>query len=215
MYNEKILNPIEDNLNGLIVVSSRSLNGEGHEYDSMCVLLNAHERLNRDTDVLFYNTSKKDKFGIFSTEDSSVRGPMCPNDGEEMQFWKEEYFDLEYFIVYLDKVAKEVEYIDFLLLDYERINGAPDEVCAWSWQDYEIEIYKVNDRRDILGKNTVVNEKPFLKHNFGQKGLSIANVKEQPHCRFGRLQRSENGWRYISIWEGIKDIEEKLNNYLR
>lgn len=212
MSNKYILDPIDDNLNGLIVVSSRSRKEEEHEYDSICVLLDAYEHLNKDTDVLYYNTVKKDEFGIFSTEDYSVRGPMCPNDGEEI--WIDEYFGIEYFIVDLDHISKDVQFIDFLFMDYERFNGA-DEVCTWNWQDYVIEIFKVNNRNDILGKNTVVNKKPFLKNDFCQKDIPIVNIKEQPHCRFGRLQRCENGWGYIPIWEGIRDIEEKLNNYLR
>lgn len=215
MSNEYILNPIDDYLNGLIVVSSRSRKGEEHEYDSICVLLDIYEHLYKDTDLLYYNTANKDEFGNFSTENYSVRGPMCPNDGEEIQFWKTEYFDIEYFIVNLDRIPKDVQFIDFLLMDYERFNGASDDVCTWNWQDYEIEIFKVNNRNDILGKNTVVHEKPFLKYNFCQKDILTVNIKEQPHCRFGRLQRCENGWGYIPIWEGIRDIEEKLNNYIR
>lgn len=214
MTNEYLPTPIDDKLNGTIVISSRSCVGEGHEYDSMCVLLDVHEHLNRNTDVLFYNTSNKDKFGIYSTEDYSVRGPMCPNDGEEMQFWKDEYFDLEYFIIDLDNVANDIEFIDFLLLDYERFNGASDEECTWNWRDYEIEIFKVNNRLDVLGKNTVVNDMPIFKDNFYQTEIPTAKEKKQAHCRFGRLQRCVSGWEYVPVWEGIKDIEERLNSYL-
>jgi hypothetical protein len=52
----------------------------------------------KESDILYYNSTHKDSFGIYSNEDETVHGPMCPNDGEEIQFWKDKFFEMEYFI---------------------------------------------------------------------------------------------------------------------
>lgn len=207
--------PRENNetINGIIVFSTRSLKGDSFEYDSMCVLLDTHEHLNNDTDLLYYNSKIKDEFGVFTTENHAVRGPMCPNDGEEVQFWKEEYFEVEYFMIDLDRVPDNVKYLDFLLFDYERFNGASEEVCTWDWNLYGVEIYEVKDKHDILGKNTIVRNKPTIR-DYPQRRYQTSRPKDYPHCRMGRLQRRDGGWIYVSIWEGIKNIENRLQSYL-
>lgn len=195
-----------DTFNGTIIISARNLKGEFNN-DLFCILLNAQEHLNKDTNLLFYNSAIRDEFGIPTTENRSIRGPMCPNDGEEVQFWKEEYFEMEYFIVHLDQLDSDVKYIDFLLCDYEKLNGIPNDICAKNLQNYKIEIFKIENQFDILGKNTVISENPTFEDYIPTNIMC-------PHCRIGRLQKADVGWEYVPIMERIRDFEEKIQNYL-
>ena len=212
MANQYIPNLADACFDGTIVVAIRSQKGISLEYDPMCALLNQQEHLNKDTDLLYYNSTIKDEFGIFTTEDKSVRGPICLNDGDEMQFWKEDYFDFEYFIINLCSVPPIVKYIDFLLFDYNRYTGASEDVCTWDWRECELAFYKLDDTRDVLGKHTLVSEKPTFIDISASKA-KISSIKDYPHCRSGRLQRMDMGWKYIPIWDGIKDLEDYINNY--
>ena len=212
MIRDIIPNTVDLRFDETIVVAIKSQNGISMEYDPMCALLNQQEHLNKDTDLLYYNSTIKDEFGNITTDNKSVRGPMCLNDGEEMQFWNDDYLDFEYFVINLCSVAENVKYIDFILFDYNRFTSASEDACTWDWHDCELDFYKIENTHDLLGKHTLVSEKPYYI-DIPSSEASVVSVKDCPHCRIGRLQRSDIGWKYIPIWEGIKDIEEYIKNF--
>ena len=149
-------------LNGSIVFLIKNRIGQGLEYDSICALLDAQGHLMTNSDLLYANSTYKDSFGICSNEDETVHGPMCPNDEEEMQFWEEKFFEMEYFIIHLDKIDIKIQTIEFFMFDYEKYNGASKDLCTWSWKDCGVEIFQINQDCDILGKNTVVYGEPVI-----------------------------------------------------
>ena len=75
-------------------------------FSCICALLDENHKLIDKSYLLYDNSENKNFWDIPQTLDGYAMGPLCPNDGEEMQFWKEDFFKMEFFNYALMMVKK-------------------------------------------------------------------------------------------------------------
>ena len=176
-----------------------------YNFSCICALLDMDDKLIDMSDLLCSNSENRNFWNIPQTIDGYAMGPLCPNDGEEMQFWKEEFFNMEFFNLKLDALSTRICKIVFWV--YQEENA---EVSY----DFTISIFYNSKESDPLGKITVIEDTPFYKDS---PIYGFSSEKKFPNYKIGMLERRGELWQYKSIFKGLDnvDFEKELNSYLR
>lgn len=171
----------------------------------ICALLDENHKLIDKSYLLYDNSENKNFWGIPQTLDGYAMGPLCPNDGEEMQFWKEDFFKMQFFNLKLDALSTSISKVVFFV--YQEYND------DFSIPDLSVSLFYNVIESDPLGKITVIEETPFYK-DFPIYGLH--SEKKFPNYIIGVLQRCSESWQYKSIFKGLDniDLEKELKSYL-
>ena len=122
-----------------------------------------------------------------------------------MQFWKEDFFKMEFFNLKLDALSTSISKVVFFV--YQEYND------DFSIPDLSVSLFYNVIESDSLGKITVIEETPFYK-DFPIYGLP--SEKKFPNYIIGVLQRCGESWQYKSIFKGLDniDLEKELKSYL-
>lgn len=179
-------------------------NGDDN-FSCICALLDEKHKLIDKSYLLCDNSENRNFWGIPQTLDGYAMGPLCPNDGEEMQFWKEDFFKMEFFNLKLDALSTSISKVVFFV--YQEYND------DFSYDDFSVSLFYNVRESDPLGKITVTEDTPFYK-DFPIYGLPLE--RKFPNYKIGTLQRNGEFWQYKSIFKGLDniDLEKELNSYL-
>lgn len=179
-------------------------NGDDN-FSYICALLDENHKLIDKSYLLYDDSENKNSWGIPQTLDGYAMGPLCPNDGEEMQFWKEDFFKMEFFNLKLDALSTSISKVVFFA--YQEYND------DFSIPDFSVSLFYNVIESDPIGKITVIEETPFYK-DFPIYGLP--SEKKFHNYIIGVLQRCGESWQYKSIFKGLDniDLEKELNSYL-
>ena len=182
------------------------------DYELMCILLNKERVMQRDSDLLYFNSLIKNEWAIPCTADKSVCGPLCLNDGEEAWLWKEAYFDNEYFILNLENINCDIESILFIIMDYEWLFDKKIVHKDGYWSNFSVAVFYSDNPNDVLGKMTVLEKQPlFIDYPINSFDQCFI---QKPHCYLCALQKNHNVWKYTPLWEGFSDIEKELQQFM-
>lgn len=181
------------------------IENENDNFSCICALLDENHKLIDKSYLLYDNSENKNFWGIPQTLDGYAMGPLCPNDGEEMQFWKEDFFKMEFFNLQLDALSTSISKVVFFV--YQEYND------DFSIPDLSVSLFYNVIESDPLGKITVIEETPFYK-DFPIYGLP--SEKKIPNYIIGVLQRCGESWQYKYIFKGLDniDLEKELKSYL-
>lgn len=176
-------------------------------FSCICALLDENHKLIDKSYLLYDNSENKNFWGIPQTLDGYAMGPLCPNDGEEMQFWKEDFFKMEFFNLKLDALSTSISKVVFFV--YQKYND------DFSIPDLSVSLFYNVIESDPLGKITVIEETPFYK-DFPIYGLPSEKNSLITNYIIGVLQRCGESWQYKSIFKGLDniDLEKELKSYL-
>lgn len=199
-------------LKGKIIIQINAPKLHGWDYEPICILLNKEGFMQNDSDILYYNSCIKNEWAIPCTMNKSVCGPLCLNDGEEMQFWKDEYFGNEYFILDLDKIDSGIKFIRFFLIDYDGLSAKRIVNKDIHWSNYSIRVFQSDISNDVLGKMAILERKPlFIDYPIADL-IQCSDLST--HCALCTLQKNDK-WNYSSLWKGISDIEDELQRLIK
>ena len=181
------------------------IENKDYNFSCICALLDMDDKLIDMSDLLCSNSENRNFWNIPQTIDGYAMGPLCPNDGEEMQFWKEDFFKMEFFYLKLDALSTSISKVVFFV--YQEYND------DFSIPDLSVSLFYNVIESDPLGKITVIEETPFYK-DFPIYGLP--SEKKFPNYIIGVLQRCGESWQYKSIFKGLDniDLEKELKSYL-
>ena len=181
------------------------IENKDYNFRCICALLDMDDKLIDMSDLLCSNSENRNFGNIPQTIDGYAMGPLCPNDGEEMQFWKEEFFNMKFFNLKLDALSTKICKIVFWV--YQEENA---EVSY----DFTISLFYNLRESDPLGKITVTEDTPFYKDS---PIYGFSSEKKFSNYKIGMLERRGELWQYKSIFKGLDnvDFEKELNSYLR
>lgn len=196
---------MDDNIPALNNKIVFMIENENDNFSCICALLDENHKLIDKSYLLYDNSENKNFWGIPQTLDGYAMGPLRPNDGEEMQFWKEDFFKMEFFNLKLDALSTSISKVVFFV--YQEYND------DFSIPDLSVSLFYNVIESDPLGKITVIEETPFYK-DFPIYGLP--SEKNFPNYIIGVLQRCGESWQYKSIFKGLDniDLEKELKSYL-
>lgn len=131
------------------------IENKDYNFSCICALLDMDDKLIDMSDLLCSNSENRNFWNIPQTIDGYAMGPLCPNDGEEMQFWKDDFFKMNFFNLKLDALSTNISKVVFFV--YQEYND------DFSYDDFSVSLFYNVRESDPLGKITVIEEAPFYK----------------------------------------------------